>query len=162
MGIITSQITISGSASSSISISNLSLASSLTNILVYNSASGLISYTSSAAVGGGAKSQTETNTKYLESSSDNYYFSNIYANERIILFDLPGTYTIAFLNFPIQDEALEGSKLTVKFVQAYGGTLALLAPLTATYAIETPTFTYAAGERVTWVYNTQEDKWFLY
>jgi hypothetical protein len=53
MGIITSQIAISGSESSSISISNLPSASSLTNILVYDSASGQLTYTSSAAVGGG-------------------------------------------------------------------------------------------------------------
>jgi hypothetical protein len=53
MGLITSNIIISGSTTSSLSLVNLPTASSLTSILVYNSASGLISYTSSAAIGGG-------------------------------------------------------------------------------------------------------------
>ena len=53
MGLITSNIIISGSTTASLSLNNLPTASSLTNILVYNSASGLISYTSSAAIGGG-------------------------------------------------------------------------------------------------------------
>lgn len=52
MGIITSQITITGSLFTSASISNLPIASSLTNIIVYNSGSGQLTYTSSAAIGG--------------------------------------------------------------------------------------------------------------
>jgi hypothetical protein len=53
MGLVTENIIISGSGTSSLSLSNLPSAPLLTNIVVYDSASGLISYTSSAAVGGG-------------------------------------------------------------------------------------------------------------
>jgi hypothetical protein len=107
--------------------------------------------------------QTGANTKYLTSWTGNYEFPEIYANERILLFDISGgAFLTVSLSFPIQSEALEGSKLTVKFVQNYNGTLTAIEHGGATYRIETPTFTYAAGEKITWVYNSQQDKWFLY
>jgi hypothetical protein len=61
MGLTIPQLIISSAGSSSqLNIGNLPTASSLTNILVYNSASGTISYTSSAAIGGGAPIDTST------------------------------------------------------------------------------------------------------